>query len=196
MTARRAAQRGRRSTGRSVGFGIALLVGVLAGCSTAATPVPSPTEASVAPSGSAQVNPEATAWPGGVVDAIVALGAADPQFDQVGKDLSAAVNTNDMQTLLGVTTNVEKFLTANQQYIPHLQGYAETKDLGDKLAAAYAQMLGGITKIHDSLVAGDGAGVTSGFDAFAAGSALYGDSRATLGDFFNQAIFMKRHYNL
>ena len=29
---------------------------------------------------------------------------------------------------------------------------------GDKLAAAYAQMLGGITKIHDSLVAGDGAG--------------------------------------
>jgi hypothetical protein len=193
VTPRRVAHRGRRSPGRSIAFGIALLLGVLAGCSTVATPSPSPT---AAPSGSFLPNPQATAWPGSVVDAIVALGAADQQFDKVGTDLSAAVDSNNMQTLLGVTENVEKFLTANEAYIPHLQGYGETKDLGDKLAAAYGQMTAGITKVHDSLIAGDGAGVTAGFDDFAAGSTAYGLVRPTLGDFFNQAIFMKRHYNL
>lgn len=195
MAVRGAARRGRRSPGRSVPIAIALVLGVLAGCSTAATPSPSPSVAQL-PSGSDSPNPEATSWPGGVVDAVVALGAADPQFDQVGKDLSTAVDTNNMQTLLGVVENVQKFLTANQAYIPHLQGYDETKDLGDKLAAAYAEMLAGMTKVHDSLVAGDGAGVTAGFDTFASGSTAYGAVRATLGDFFNQAIFMKRHYNL
>ncbi len=195
MTRRRAARWGRRSASRSLTLGIAVVLGILAGCSTAATQSPSPA-ASIGAGSSESVDPQATSWPGGVVDAIVALGAADPQFDQVGKDLSTAVNANDMQTLLGVTTEVQKFLTANQQYIPRVQGYDATKSLGDSLATAYAQMLAGITKIHDSLVAGDGPGVTAGFDTFVSGSAAYGLARPTLGDYFNQAIFMKRHYNL
>ena len=195
MTPRRAARWGPRSTGRSITLGIAVALGILAGCTTAATQSPSPA-VSIAPGSSESTNPQATSWPGGVVDAIVALGAADQQFDQVGKDLSAAVNSNDMQTLLGVTENVQKFLKANQDYIPKLQGYDISKSLGDSLSTAYAQMLAGITKIHDSLVAGDGPGVTAGCDTFVAGSAAYGQARATLGDFFNQAIFMKRHYNL
>jgi hypothetical protein len=195
VTLRRGARRGRRSPGRSITIAIALLLGVIAGCSTAGTASPTPTAEPI-PSGSGGPNPEATAWPGGVVNAVVQLGAADPQFDQVGKDLTTALNANDMQTLLGVVDDVQKFISANQAVIFHLQGYPETKALGDQLAAAYAQMLSGLTKIHDSLIAGDGDGVTAGFNEFVAGSTLYSAARPALGDAFNQAIFMKRHYNL
>jgi hypothetical protein len=195
VTLRGAARPGRRSPGRSIALGIALLLGIVAGCSATTTPSPSPAAASF-PSDSFSPDPGATSWPGGVVDAVVALGAADPQFDQVGKDLSTAIDTNNMQTLLAVVENVQKFLTANLAHIPKLQGYDATKDLGDKLAAAYTEMLAGMTKVHDSLVNGDGAGVTAGFDTFASGSTAYGLVRASLGDTFNQAIFMKRHFNL
>jgi hypothetical protein len=193
VTLRRVAQPGRRSPGRSVAIAIALLLGVMAGCSTV-TPSPTASPEQI-PSGSGG-NPEATSWPGGVVNAVVQLGAADPQLDQVGKDLTTALNTNDMQTLLDVVNDVQKFLTANQALIFHLEEYPATKTLGDQLAAAYAKMLSGITKIHDSLVAGDGDGVTAGFTEFAAGSTLYAAARPALGDAFNQAIFMKRHFNL
>jgi len=198
MSPRRAAGGRRRSSGRSVTLGIALLVGIIAGCTTGASPSATPV-ASFIPIGPSDVpnpHPAATSWPGDVVNAVVALGSADTQFDQVTTDLSTAVNANDMQQLLGVSENVVKFLTANETYIPHLQSYGATKDLGDKLAAAYAEMLAGITKVHNSLVAVDGAGVTAGFETYASGTTAYGLVRANLGDTFNQAIFMKRTFNL
>lgn len=198
MSSRRAARGGRRSPGRSVTLGIALLLGIIAGCTSGATPsaTPVPSFIPIGPSDIPNPHPGATSWPGDVVDAVVALGSADTQFDQVTTDLSTAVNANDMQQLLGVSENVVKFVTGNQTYIPHLQGYSATKDLGDKLAVAYAQMLAGITQVHNSLVAGDGAGVTAGFDTYASGTTAYGLVRANLGDAFNQAIFMKRTFNL
>jgi hypothetical protein len=169
---------------------IVLLGGVVA-CSNGASSSPSGS----APQGSGP-GPEATPWPSGVVESVIALGVADPSFEQIGKDLNLAVNSGDLAKLLAVTDEATTFLSVNQKNIPRLQGYAETKSVGDRLAPAYEQMLAGIKQIHDALVAGDGKGVTAGFETFVAGNALYTPVRQDLADLANQAIFMKRHYNL
>ncbi len=140
--------------------------------------------------------PLPTHWPSLTVDATIALGFADAQFQQVGVDLTAAVDANDLTKLLSVATNAQTFLVGNQTNIPRLQGYPETKSVGDRLAAAYAQLVAGITKIHDSLVSGDGAGVTAGFQTFAAGNTAYAAIRPDLLALAAQALDMKRKFLL
>jgi hypothetical protein len=171
----------------------AVLAGIAVGCSNA---TPSPSAAAVAtqvPFGSGQT-PVPTAWPGGVVSAMIALGADDASFQQLANDLQTTVNNGDLQAMLQVTNDGLTFLKAAQQNVPHLQGYSETKVLGDGLAGAYQQMIDGMQQIHDSLVGGNAAGVTTGFQEFAAGNTAYGAFRAELSDRAQQAIFMQRIY--
>ena len=94
--------------------------------------------------------------------------------------------------MLDVIDRVIPFLQGNQKNIPRLQGYDFTKAVGDRLAAAYQQMVDGAIQIRDGLKSGDGAAVTAGFGAFLAGNTSYQDVRAALGDAANQAIFMKK----
>jgi hypothetical protein len=136
--------------------------------------------------------PAATRWPATVVESVVALGAADQDFAKAGTDLNNAVQAGDLPALLRASSDTKTFLEGNQKNIPALQAYPPLKALGDKLAPAYAQMLAGVTQIHDSLVSGNSAGVTTGFQQFVAGSAAYGDARAELADAAEQAIFMKK----
>lgn len=133
-----------------------------------------------------------TPWPYLVVNSTISLAAIDAEFEKIGTDLSAAVDSGDLARLLTVSNDVLGFLNANQKNIPPLQGYLETQVLGDRLAAAYSQMIAGIQRIHDSLVAGSGTGVTEGFVAFVAGNAAYSEIRRTLGDFAGRAVLMKR----
>jgi hypothetical protein len=181
---------------------VVLLAALVLACS-AATPSAAPP--SVAPDTAAPSSatadggsggPKPTNWPYHVVEGTVALAAADGQFKQVGDDLAAAVNAGDVNQLLTVTGNVQQFLEGNRKNIPYLQGYPETKDLGDKLAVAYDEMIAGVTKIHDSIVSGDAAGVTAGFAQFVAGNTDYSNVRDILGDKGSQAVFMKRGLNL
>ena len=147
------------------------------------------------PNGSGAV-PLPTHWPGNTIEATIGLGVADTSFVKVGKDLSAAVDAGDLARLLTVTDDVRRFLAANQTQIAVLQAYPETKSVGDRLAPAYAQMAAGVKQIHDSLVAGDGNGVTAGFATFSAGNTVYAAVRGDLGRLVSQALEMKRHYNL
>jgi hypothetical protein len=55
-------------------------------------------------------------------------------------------------------------------------------------------MIDGLQKTHDSLVSGDAAGMTSGFQDFVAGNTLYATVRADLSDKAQQAIFMQKIY--
>ena len=55
-------------------------------------------------------------------------------------------------------------------------------------------MIDGLQKVHDSLVSGDSAGVTTGFQQFVAGNVAYGALRADLSDKSQQAVFMQRIY--
>lgn len=184
----------RRSAGGSVGLVfLALVVAVVMACTTTTTPSPTAAGGTTVPDGSGPA-PNATPWPSNVVDGVIALGGADSQFEQIGSDLQNDVNTGNLAQMLTDTTNVLTFLTATQKNIPLVQAYGPTKPVGDRLAAAYAQMIAGVQQIHDSLVASNGAGVTGGFTAFVAGNTAYGAVRQDLGDLANQAVFMKRIY--
>lgn len=187
---------GRRRHSAALLAPIGTLLLVVVACSgTSTTPAPAGTTVFPfgTPSGS---GPLPTPWPGHVVEALVQLAVVDQQFQQVGTDLNAAITAGDLKALLVVTKNVHTFLSANQKYIPALQGYPLTKTLGDGLAASYSQMIQGITQIEDSLTAGSGSGVTAGFATFTAGYTAYGAFRGDLGTFGTQALEMKRHYNL
>jgi len=158
-----------------------------------ASPSPAAAVATPGPVGTG-ATPKPTAWPGDTVSAMIALGADDDSFQQLAKDLQTTVDNGDLQGMLRVTNDGLTFLKGAQKNIPHLQDYSETKAIGDALAAAYGQMISGLQQIHDSLVSGNAAGVTAGFQQFAAGNEAYGALRAELSDKAQQAIFMQRIY--
>jgi hypothetical protein len=187
-----AAAKGRRRRSlRPLVLSIAVLASLLVGCSdVTTTPTSTPNGPTLAPG----ETPKPTAWPGSVVSAMIALGAADPSFAKLGSDLQTTVDTGDMQGLLQVTTDGLTFLKGAQKNIPKLQAYAETKALGDALANGYQQMIDGLQQIHDSLTSGNAAGVTAGFQQFAAGNETYGAVRAELSDKAQQALFMQKNY--
>jgi hypothetical protein len=185
----------RRSGGGSAGLVfLAFIVALVVACTSTTSPSPTVVgPGSSEPSGSG-LNPAATPWPSNVVDGVIALGAADSQFEQIGSDLQNDVNTSNLTQMLTDTTNILTFLTATQKNIPLVQAYGPTKSVGDRIATAYAQMIAGVQQIHDSLAQGNGAGVTAGFSTFVAGNTAYGAVRQELGDLANQAVFMKRIY--
>ena len=187
-----AAARGRhRRSLRPLVLSVAVLASLLVGCSNVTTtPTSTPSGPTLAPG----ETPKPTAWPGSVVSATIALGAADSSFAKLAADLQSTVDTSDMQGMLQVTTDGLTFLTGAQKNIPKLQAYGETKSLGDALANAYQQMIDGLQQIHDSLSSGNAAGVTTGFQQFAAGNETYGAVRADLSDKAQQAVFMQKSY--
>jgi len=186
-----AAARRRRSSWPLL-LSVAMLTAILVACT--GTVSPTPTAGPTFPVDASGATPNPTAWPGSVVAAMIALGADDASFTQLGNDLQAAVDTGNMQSLLQVSTDGLTFLKAAQTNIPKIQAYSETKALGDALAAAYQEMIDGLQKVHDSLVSGDSAGVTTGFQQFVAGNVAYGALRADLSDKSQQAVFMQRIY--
>jgi hypothetical protein len=191
MTSDRATETRRRATRFALSVALLAAIATIAvACSAFSTTTPAPTPVGTGPL------PNATPWPTSVVSKTIALAGADSQFQQVTNDLNAAVDAGDMAHLLTVTNDVLTFLAGNQKNISALQGYPETKSVGDAVASGYAQMIAGMTQVHDALVAGNGSGVTTGFATFEAGNATYGAVRAQLGDLATQAIFMQKHYNL
>lgn len=186
-----AAERRHRRSLRPLALSVALLAALLVGCSNLTT---TPTSTPTTPFLASGETPKPTIWPGSVVSATIALGAADSSFAKLASDLQTTVDTADMAGLLQVTTDGLTFLTGAQKNVPKLQAYPETKALGDALANAYQQMIDGLQQIHDSLTAGNAAGVTAGFEQFAAGNETYGAVRADLSDKAQQAIFMQKNY--
>ena len=162
------------------------MVGLLGACSPAG-PTAGPT-----PATSSAAVPQPTRWPGNAVLSAIAIAGADGQFEVVGKDLNAALAASDNQGLLTVTSDFLTFLEEVQAKIPALQAYGGTKEVGDKLAASYGGMIAGIRQIHDALIAGNGAGVTAGFEAFGTASSAYAQLRPALAELATAALAQQR----
>jgi len=139
------------------------------------------------------MGPSATFWPTMVIEGAVALAAANTSFSQMNSDVTAAVNAGDPRRILTVMTDALKFLKANRVSVGYLQGYDTTKATGDKLAAAYDQMIGGAQTIVDALTSGNGEAVQQGFNDFFAGDAAYAEQTGSLGDIAEQATLMKHN---
>lgn len=175
--------------------GVAVLgLAVIGACGTS-NGSPSPTgssEASADPAASGSPRPKPTAWPTGTVEATIALGAADGQFTAMADDAVAAVSAEDPARMLIAMNDALVFLEGNRKNVPKLQSYAATKDVGDRLAAAYDQMIAGAHQVVDGLNAGNADAVQAGYLEFFSGNQAYVLISRDLGDLAEQAIFMKR----
>lgn len=192
MSSNRGAVRGARSIWAvAVAASVALTM-VLTACSGSATAPPSTARATPSAADSGIPTPKPTFWPTGVVEATIALGAADGDFIKMANDVVGAVNSNDAVKVLQVMSDALTFLKGNQENVPHLQDYPATKSVGDKLAAAYAQMVEGAQAVIDGMNAGSTEAVQGGFVTFFAGNQVYVAISPALGDLADQAIFMKR----
>jgi hypothetical protein len=187
---------GRRAHGGPGALAAAWLIGLavaLAGCVTstssaspAASPTGTPTDATL--------GPNATTWPTLVVEGSISLAAADASFKTMNTDVSTAVNAGDPQKILLVMKNALTFLKKNRVAVTYLQEYDFTKATGDKIGAAYDQMIGGAQAIVDGITSGNGEAVQQGFNDFFAGDAAYAEQTGALGDLAAQAALMKRGY--
>ncbi len=147
-----------------------------------------------APSGSAsgQLPPQATPWPGGVVEAIVILGKADVDIQNAGADLGAAAAYEDLQAMWGAADGLATLIERLQTQVPRIADYPETAAAAKAYDAAFPDMLAGARQIRDSITAGDAAGLSAGSQTLAAGLAKYQDARRAVGPLVDQAILMQR----
>ena len=188
---------GARRVGRAL---VAALIAGCSGLSGTASPAASATASAGAaaspsdsPSDSQQIGPAPTNWPTTVIDGSIAIAAADASFKKMNSDVTTAVNSTDPRTILTVMTDALKFLKSIRGAATYLQDYGPTKDTGDKLGAAFDEMISGAQAIVDGVNAGDGPGVQHGFDQFFAGDAAYAAQTGPLSDLAQQALLMKRN---
>jgi hypothetical protein len=182
----------RTSRATLVALGLVVAVGLAACAGSSITPGPS---ASASPDAS-RGGPKPTAWPATTIEGTIALGAADAEIWKAGVDLRKAAENEDVELMWGAADGLAKLLEGIQPNVPRLQSYAATKDLGDQLEVAYAKLLEAAIQIRDSITGGDSNGVVAGFTALTAAMDLYADSRQALSESAQQAIFMKRIFNL
>lgn len=182
--------------GRSHLFASTFVVGWLAailvvGCSPATETSPS-SAPSVTPSAAVGPTPRPSAWPTLTIEAAIALGAAQNDFQKMLDDVAAAVAAEDPARIRIAMDDAIRFLSGNEQNIPRLQAYEGTKALGDRLAPVYAKMIAGATQVRDGLTSGDGAAVEAGFTAFLEGQTEYAGISSDVAVAAEQALFMKR----
>ncbi len=185
-----------RAPGVSIAIVVAALVAGCSGLSATASPTTTPTTTPTglaSPTDSLQGGPAPTNWPTTVVDGVIGLAGADTSFKQMNADVATAVNSADPRTIVTVMNDALKFLRPNLHLVAYLQGYGPTKDTGDKLSAAYNQMINGAQAIVDGASAGDGEAVQQGFDQFFAGDAAYAAQTGPLSDLAQQALLMRRN---
>jgi hypothetical protein len=172
---------------------LACLAVAFAACGTSNSS-PSPAGTPTAIPTDATLGPAATPWPTLVLEGAISLAAADASFKQMNADVTTAVNAGDPQKILIVMKDALTFLKKNRVAVTYLQEYDYTKATGDKIGAAYDQMIGGAQAIVDGITAGDGEAVQQGFNDFFAGDAAYAEQTGPLGDLAAQAALMKRGY--
>lgn len=154
------------------------------------------TQASLAPSGSvvaATPGPAATPWPTSVIEAVLALGAADAELWKAGADIARAADAEDVEAMWGAADGTVKLIEGLMPNIDALEAYPHTADLGAAYRASFPVMLEGATTLRDSITAGDAAGVVAGSKQLAEGIALYANVRAMLAGYVNDALAMKKH---
>jgi hypothetical protein len=166
-------------------------LGVVAACGPASV-APQSESPSASPVAAESPGPKATPWPVSVIDAVMALGAADAELWKAGADVARAADEKDVEAMWGAADGTAKLLTGLMPNIEKLEGYPHTAALGAAYRASFPVMLEGATQLRDSITAGDAAGVVAGSKKLAEGVKLYASARALLEGYVHDAIAMKK----
>lgn len=185
----RAARRGVFSHGPFVALLVVALVAILAACGSGVRATPPP-------AGSADLatpGPSPSPWPVSVVEAVLALGAADAEIWKAGADIARAADAKDVEAMWGAADGTVTLLEGLSPNIETLESYPHTAELGAAYRAAFPVMIDGATQLRDSITNGDAAGVVAGSQTLAKGVKLYASVRAILEPYVKEASEQKRH---
>jgi len=177
----------------------ALLVGACgatSGSPSVASPTTGPSaaaDASGGPSGAhATPAPSATPWPGGVVEAIVVLGAADKDIQTAGGDLGTAVNNQDLEAMWGAADGLATTLEQLPAQVDRIRGYPAMAALAAAYDAALPDMIGGAKDLRDAITNENAAAITAGSERLSKGLKAYADVRPILAPLVEQGFLMQR----
>ena len=173
---------------------------LIAACGASSGTSSSPAGSGIAPSevappdgtAAATLGPNATPWPGTVVEAVVFLGKADLEIQAAGADLGAAAAYQDLEAMWGAADGLATLVKRLQTQVPRIADYPETAAAADAYEAAFPDMLAGATLLRDSIKGGDSPGVVEGSRQLSAGLENYAAARRLIGPLFNEAILMQR----
>lgn len=138
------------------------------------------------------VGPKPTSWPGGVVEAVIILGKADADIQAAGADLGAAAAYEDLEAMWGAADGLATLIEKLQGQVDRIRDYPVTQAAAKAYDASFPDMLAGAKQIRDSIKAGDGAGLTAGFQRLAAGTQAYEAARKEIGPLVEPALLMQR----
>ena len=197
MRLRASAPASRRTPVAGLALLVALLLAACAGTTASQSPgasAPPASAGSGAPSSSDATGsgPKPTTWPGDIVEAVVNLGTADSQIQAAGNDLQAAAASQDVQKMWGAADGLVKLLELLPGQVDRLRGFPVTAAAVASWDAALPDMIAGAKGIRDSITAGDGPGVTAGFEQLAKGTTAYEATRKLMAPLVENAILMKR----
>jgi hypothetical protein len=174
-----------------------LLVAACGAASSTASPAASPS-ADVALSGSSGASasegtgPSPTAWPGGVVEAVVLLGKADAEIQKAGGDLGAAAANEDLEAMWGAADGVAPLLEKMRGQVDRIRDYPETAEAAKAYDAALPDMVAGATGIRAAIDAKDATALAAAVQQLGTGTAAYAEARRQIGPLVEQAILMQR----
>jgi len=171
-------------------LGLAMLVVTLvAACAGSTSPSPSGPDGT-APE--ATPGPKATPWPSSVIEAVLALAAADAELWKAGADIARAADAKDVKAMWGAADGTVKLIDGLMLNVAALEAYPHTQPFGAAYRASFPVMLEGATQLRDSITAGDAKGVVTGSQRLAQGISLYANVRSMLDSYVKEAMTMKK----
>ena len=173
---------------------VALLVAACGTATSSATPGASPSSTTDAssPGASEAIGPSPTAWPGGVVEAVVLLGKADAEIQKAGGDLGAAAANEDLKAMWGAADGLAPLLEKMQGQVDRIRDYPETAAAAKAYDAALPDMLAGAQGIRAAIDAKDAAALAAAVKQLGTGTAAYAEARRQIAPLVEQAILMQR----
>ena len=187
-----------RAAGGGPLVALVLLVALLVAACGAATPsgatssAPSTPVESSSPGASEATGPSPTAWPGGVVEAVVLLGKADAEIQKAGGDLGAAAAYEDLEAMWGAADGLAALLAKMQGQVDRIRDHPETAAAAAAYDAALPDMLAGATGIRAAIDAKDATALAAAVQQLGTGTAAYAEARREIGPLVEQAILMQR----
>jgi len=136
--------------------------------------------------------PQPTAWPGNAVLGIIGLGTGDTELAKAVADFSEAVAAEDEVRMRGAAIGLQNLISGLSKDVDRIAIYPPMAGLVDQYRAAFTPMQEGARQLQDAIDAGDAKAVVSAISRITDGMRVYGQIRAPLSAWVEQAIAQQR----
>jgi hypothetical protein len=171
-----------------------VVAAMIAGCGNPPSPGRPSGSATADASGppASGASPQPTAWPGNAVLGIVGLGAGDTELAKAVADFSEAVAAEDLVRMRGAAGGLQNLIGGLSKEVDRIAIYPPMAGLVDQYRAAFTAMREGARQLQDAIDAGDANAIVSGTSRITDGMRLYGQIRAPLSAWVEQAVTQQR----